>query len=355
LTDELVINQGGEIAVGSRGEGKSGDLEIKTSKLKLTNGGVIRSNAEGAGQGGDVVIVAADSIDISERDGDENRSGILIETFGDGDGGSVLVSTSTLEMDDGLIGTVTHEEAQGDAGDIAVNADRISLIDGGLIASGSFGSGQAGDVTVKATESIQIFGENLEEVRSGVSSETEGRGNAGRIFISAPVLSMVGGEISANTFGQGTGGNIVLKVEKLTTQPHSEFGQSLITASTGGSETADAGTISILATSLEMEDGQIRALSFEDGDAGNIEVQAERIELNGGALITSESFGSGQSGNVTVKATKSIHFAGQDATEISSGVSTNTEGRGKGGRGFISAPVLSMEGGRDQCQHFGHW
>lgn len=73
-------------------------------------------------------------------------------------------------------------------------------------------------MTIAATESFYIVGDRGRlgpNIMSTLSTDTSGRGNAGRLFISAPTLHMDDGRILAHTLGGGNAGDLDVRVERL--------------------------------------------------------------------------------------------------------------------------------------------
>ncbi|HEX2521881.1 MAG TPA: hypothetical protein VHP35_07115, partial [Terriglobia bacterium] len=105
---------------------------------------------------------------------------------------------------------------------------------------------------------------------------------------------------------------------------------------------------------LTMQKGVIGAESERgaSGNAGEVAVQAGRLVLTEGALITASTAGIGQGGNVTVQATDSISIDGHRTDQFPSGnttltngpsgIYTNTYGPGKGGVISVTSPILMI-------------
>ena len=103
---------------------------------------------------------------------------------------------------------------------------------------------------------------------------------------------------------------------------------------------------------LEMTGGVILASSAatSSGNAGNLTVEVGQLVLREGAQIDSSSSGSGQGGTVSVTATDAIAITGQDSAGGRSALSSSALGRdsnaGNAGDLTISAPTLTLDGGR---------
>jgi len=129
-----------------------------------------------------------------------------------------------------------------------------------------------------------VFNPNFEHA-SAIISRTQGAGRGGDITIEAPQIQLLnGGEISALSFGAGNGGHVRLDAENLLR--------------------LDGGNV-LLAT-------QGRGA----GQVGNIDLSAATIEVLRSARIDSSTFGTGDSGAITLNASAQILFdsLGEDRT-----------------------------------------
>ncbi|GBE94063.1 S-layer family protein [Nostoc cycadae] len=199
----------------------------------MQNGGEIRSASFGEGAGGILNIKATDSIDVV---GAANI------------GGESVIST-----------LFTDAQASGKAGNLIINSDRLSVRDGAELSVSSEGSGQAGNLDIKArfvqldnqakliAETASGDGGNitltLNEVlllrRQSLISTTAGTqdagGNGGIINIKAPFIVAIPSEdsnIKANAF-TGNGGQVNITARSIFgIQPRQfETPESDITAS----------------------------------------------------------------------------------------------------------------------------
>ena len=164
---------------------------MNTAQLALARG-VIQSGTSLAPGGGNVTVTATDSIVISDGGGISSQSFSL-------DVGTVTINTPSLLIDTGFISTSTI--GTGRAGDISVNVENLTLSNGGQITSNSsFGaSGNGGDISVVATDSVHISGmlppdfifspfdprQFTLETRSGIFSTSLDVGSGGSISVQA--------------------------------------------------------------------------------------------------------------------------------------------------------------------------
>jgi filamentous hemagglutinin family protein len=80
-------------------------------------------------------------------------------------------------------------------------------------------------------------------------------------------------------------------------------------------------------------------------NAGEIVVRAGRLTLTGGAEISSSTQGEGQGGNITVMASEAVVIAGREQDTKPSGLFSSAQGRGPGGNITVQAPSVELTNG----------
>ena len=298
---------GARIDTGTLGQGNSGSINVDAGNIVLDAGG--RGGRTGIVSFSSENLMAtgnAGEIRVSGRGDVVIRNGALIDssTFGSGQAGTVDVSAGYLIIDRAGnqfftgIGSDT-DEGSGSAGQVTVDARRIELLRGGLISSGSLGSGDSGSLQVTAGD-ILIEG-------SGVASET--------------VLTPSSGIVAASS-GTGNAGSVTIEAGKLVVRDGGQI--SVASANT------NAGQLSVRSgNSIHLDRGSISARAAVDG--GNVAVSAaDRISLSNGSEIVAEAGNDG--GNVTLSDAK---FAILNDSRISANAV-----QGTGGNIQVSTAVL---------------
>ncbi|MFM6098236.1 MAG: filamentous hemagglutinin N-terminal domain-containing protein, partial [Dolichospermum sp.] len=361
-------------------EGNGGSITIDTSTLTLENGGIISASKSGKGNAGDIAIKATQGVTV----GGFLTSGVF--DTGEGNGGSITIDTSTLTLENsgyisastsgkgnagnieiqatqgvtvgGLLTSGVFDTGEGNGGSITIDTSTLTLENGGFISTSTYGKGDAGNIAIKATQGVTIGG----FLSSGVTAK--GEGNSGDITITTPTLNLEnGGIISTSTSGKGNAGNVVIKATQGVT-----VGGSL---SSGVTDTGvgDSGDITIDTSTLTVENGGIiSANTFGKGNAGNIAIKAtqgvnvggfltsavfDTGEGNGGSItidtstltlkndgfISTSTYGKGNAGDIAIEATQGVTIGGF----LSSGV-TDT-GVGDSGDITIDTSTLTVENG----------
>lgn len=300
--DNLMMTNWGNIVTGSMGAGKGGDIAIDVESVELFNGAAIVSSGYYTGDGGDVLINA----------GYVSISGVNPEVFVNNYGQEAM-NPSAIASQAGYF--------TGSAGDVTINAETLELLDGGRLTTETFGDGIGGILTVNADhvnisgfslELLSFHGADLESdvvgYQAGVYSSSHGSGDAGSIHFSVQTFDMSNrGLISAETDGDGLGGNVEILVNTISLTDN-----SLITARGLGS--GDSGFIEIHSSDMFFSENAAVLTSAEEAKGGDIIVSAENITLIDGTLISSESSGTGDAGDIHFSATDTFFLADSAVT-----------------------------------------
>jgi len=457
------INVGGDVQIANAsaidvtgfGAGRSGDIEIQAATLSLTDGSYIANQNFGTGSAGNINLTISGSLTMAGMD--QFGNGSLITTAGSGPDGLINISATDVSMSDSgkislgsptvvamQVGNLTLasgssiETSGGDtipSGDIHITATgSISLLGEGNFATRILnqnnGLGGTGSITIEtgslsltdrahilsettslpgaplttqpkisitAADSVSVSGgsridlsNNLSSVgplninaknislsdQGLISSTTQGPGDAGTINIAAQQnLSLTGGsQINSLTRSSlaGNGGivtivagdTVSLSGNSTAIQTSSLFnspgnaGQVEITANTvnisngallgstsASGATGSAGQVNVLANQITVQNtGSLQTTTAGPGAGGNIQLNANNVTLQSGGTLSASSTGSGNAGTVTIQGTaspaQSVLIDG-----FSTGVFTDTQGTGAGGNILVNANSVTLQNG----------
>ncbi|MBE9039452.1 S-layer family protein [Oscillatoriales cyanobacterium LEGE 11467] len=365
----------------------SGSIHLQASNLELRDASIVLLQNQGDLPGGDITVNLSDSLmAIGLAPERPLPSSLINETVGSGDGGNLEISTQRLIfLDAGQMGTRTFAPGKsgdvivnvsnsvllagfsldlngepfisniltlsnrnsGKLGDIRVSTRQLTIRDGGLVTSFSFGTGDGGNVEVNATESIELFGFNPNFSGSSLSTTSLNAGNAGDVLVNTTRLTLRdGGRVDASSIATGNAGNVTVNTSEFVEVRGTVPNPQLITPSLIGSAanipdpalqeflglppipsgspgnvtintlelrvndgalvtvqndgTGNAGKLSIRAGSIFLDDGGITATTAS-GEGGNLSVQVRNsLQLRNGSQINSEAGGTGNGGNITL-------------------------------------------------------
>jgi large exoprotein involved in heme utilization and adhesion len=280
------------------------------------------------GKGGLITLSAAGTIDLTATDisatvgGGRQPGGSLTlttptltitggslaaETRGAGPAGNIALHVGTLAAQETTLTSSSTETATGDAGTVTIQglggpgtaASRVTLRQSTLRTAAD-GTGAGGAVTVAASEALTLDHATLSAtVHDGL--DTSG-GLRGDLTLRAPVLTLLGPRIEAETTGTRRAGDITLNVGSLMAQ-----GATLTSSSTGAA-TGDAGTVRIqgpggigtTATRVTLT-GSVVATEASVADGGDIQVQAQdTLRLRDSQITTAVRSGQGHGGNILI-------------------------------------------------------
>ena len=267
-------------------DGGAGNITLEADNLTLTGGAQIATNTFGAGKGGTITILASDTVALSggsQNFGEGTGIFAVAEAGSTGRAGDITITAGNIINTQGQVNSSTF--GSGDAGRITLQGPTVRVGDGASIATVTSGDGKGGDVTLKA-QNLTLTGTELigTQVRAGTGPDSAG--DAGNILMDAGNITIAGNVVvGSDTDGSGKGGSVTLKAS-----------DTIRVAGTNGTRLAPVGDPVIAATSG----------IGNDGDAGNIVLEAKNIELAVGARIDSETFGSGKGGTVRVTASDTI-------------------------------------------------
>jgi filamentous hemagglutinin family protein len=318
----------------SNKSGAGGEVTVQAGTLTLTNGATIDVSSLDKGPAGRVTVAASEAIVMvggpdSPR-GDPNPSVIASNTLGSGDAGQVVVSAPAVRLENSRIQAIVDERGTGGGGVVEVQAGTLTLTGGARISASSFGAGQPGRVTVTATEAIRI----AESSEISGRNEGNGTGNA-QVVVTAPTVRLeTGAQIRANAGATSKGGDIEVQVGTLMLTGGARINSSTPGESPGGNVTVTASeAILIVGLPSVRTDGRpsgFVATTAGQGQGGDITVQAPRVELTEGAMISAASTGPGNAGNMTLTVGDTLQMQGHS-------IVTTTASQATGGNIRVTA------------------
>ena len=344
--------------------GNGGNIDITTGSLLVTNGAELNTSTLGHGNAGTVRITASDNVLLDgvgsngnvsgvrssvEQNGLGNAGGVVITTrslsltngaqlaagtFGQGDGGSVKITASdTISLDgvgsNGISTSIFSGVAAGaigQGGGIDITTGSLSLTNGAQLAAGTFGQGDAGTVTITASDTISLDGVGSNNLPTAIQSiVSEGAvGKAGGVIITTGSLAITKGALlNASTLGQedgttdndDTAGNITVEANSIVLN-----NQGIVQANTSSAK----GNITMRSNSLILrENSQIATnAQGENVIGGNISIDADVIAALGNSDISANSVNS-KGGNVTINAQSIFGAQPRTREELQSLLNTN--------------------------------
>lgn len=370
LADTSGINSGGSIQVQGRqvtlddgsvllasplGNGNGGEIFVRATELLAARGVSVDPATQAAlfpsglftdvglnatGRGSNIAI-AAGRLEVT------GGAQISASTVGAGDAGDVTVNASEIFLSgrsdiapSGLFSSVLNTDVTGNGGNIIVTTGNLQAADSGQIVTNTFGIGNAGNIDITA-QSVNLLGSPIVSTSFASAVEVGATGNGGRLTITADSLSIINGaQISVGTAGSGSAGNLLVNAKSIDIAGQVERGRS----------------------------GLFANAIIDTGAGGDIVVNSNRLNVRDGGIISASNFpsaasgdpfGTGSVGNITINAPSilldggriSIDSAGGDRGNINliseliilrngSSISTNALGDATGGNITIDTDFL---------------
>lgn len=216
-TPTAVASNISTIAAGN--QGNSGDITVRTRRLRLQDSGIISTSSISLGDAGNILVEASERIDISG--GLPNLPTSTIASTVDfaplgiqqllglsstprGSSGNVSVSAPIIVVE--KEGTITVANlAEGDAGRLSVNANFLLLNDGAIDAFTT--TGQGGNIDLTVRDVLLMRNDSL------VNATALGKGNGGNLRITSPIIIGLGNSDIVASAVDGDGGNIYIATQ----------------------------------------------------------------------------------------------------------------------------------------------
>jgi filamentous hemagglutinin family protein len=351
-TKALTINGPGLITAETMGTGNGGNINLEGTSINLDSS-TFTVKTSGSGTGGCISLNSSDSInlsngakinaqatktteDIFSKDSSGNP---IIEIAANkgitGDAGNISISANNVTLKDKSIITA-ETQTSGIGGLISVDSNNLNLSGDSQLSTRATSSGNAGAIFLNASTprdlSIAFSGNSLINAATEQSAAGGGQGGQGgtiKLGTSAKNLSVSGqGFITAETKGSGNGGDITLEGRSINVDA------AQLTAQTSG--TGAGGIVRATANSLGLDNkAKLTTQTSSTGKGGEISLLANTISLNRGAIATAETTGSGLGGTINVEADTLNLYS--DGSSGGSQLSTRATSSGNAGAIFLNA------------------
>ena len=358
---ESTLSAGIEEGLGSAGS-QAGDIVLNAvEKVNITSVGQVFNFVlpNAIGNAGNTVVIAP-VLEMS----DGAQMGSVVFDFVNGDAGNVTIDASESVRLEGPSTRITSiifgSNVVGASGNIEIATKALEIFDGAQISSSTSGQGNAGDATIRASQSVRIVGSSSSGLPAGIfTSISPGTtGNGGTLQIDTQVLEVLNGgalfsgmDVGTSRFDgrEGNAGDIVINANEsvrisgrgapaqFSTREGTIRPPSFVNSLTRPESMGNGGDIKVKTPRLEVSDGaQIASATQSEGDAGDIIINGQILEVVGDALLISSTQGEGDAGDILVSATDRIAF--NNSRVLARSASTTNQG----GDIFLATPFLAL-------------
>jgi large exoprotein involved in heme utilization and adhesion len=312
-----------QAAVDASGVG-GGDIQVRGRQLTLIDGSRIESSTLGAQPGGTLSITASDSVELKGRTADKQL-------------GSRLVAQ-------------VYSGASGLGSDLIIRTGRLVVRDGSEIFGGTLGTGNAGSLALRASDSVELIGTTPQEASAILTSVAPGAtGKGGNLTIETRRLTVRdGAQIFAGTQGEGAAGTLTVSaddsIQLIGTAPQRSFLGSALSTSVEPGATGSGGNLTINTGQLNLRNGAVvSSATFGEGVGGSLVILARKVNLIGTSSnnqfpsrISARTTGTQKAGNMSIKTGQLIVRDGAEVT-------VKSRGTGKAGNLEVDARSLHLD------------
>jgi filamentous hemagglutinin family protein len=310
---------GGRIYALTLGNIDGRGIDINAQTFRAEGGTQISTLTRGNGAGGAINIRATDSVELNGIGVDPYRLFV----------GKYLLSGSANPFDPQVL-LITGTSSMGNAGNIAIDTEKLLIDNGAVLASTTFSTGNAGNMTIRARD-FELVGS---VINSGTFAGSTGAG--GDINFEGERLTVSdGAALISISRDRGASGNINIKASESVEVLRTPDGSPVATliGSTAGGVNGQAGDINIETKRLRLSEGS-------------------GISLSSGSVIGNQPLNTtgGPGGNLTIRATESVTVEGisgvlANGSRGPSFISADANAANRGGNMNISTPVLTLRDG----------
>ncbi len=307
--------------------GRAGDVNVRAQNVSFEDGGRITARSDGPGTAGTITLAVSDSIVFSGRAKTGERSGLASTADWAGNPGQIRILSRNADL-------LMHDQASlviqnsavspptSEPGLIEIQVANLDMSTNARIDSSTRGRGDGGRIDITATESVRLDGRTSDALFTGITtlSQPGSSGSAGSVRVETKMLTLTNeAEISARPVGPdatGDAGNLDFVVADTIRLRDSSISTESQRAA-GGNINATFGRL------LELERSEISASVTQGSESGgNVALTSpgtSLITLDQSSVIAQADQGFG--GNILIEASLLLR---DEASQISA--SSNVEG-----------------------------
>ncbi|BAY09010.1 filamentous hemagglutinin N-terminal domain-containing protein [Calothrix sp. NIES-2098] len=277
------------VPVGLQYGNHPGAIQVQGASLQVPNGQTLTLVGGTVNIDGGQLLAPGGQVEL----GGVSASG----TVGLNNDGSLSFPVNVARDDVAIKNDAFVDVSSGGGGSIAITARNFTgtgagtgLRAGIATDSGSVDA-QAGDIDLNTTEAINLDASTVENIVGG-----RGKGNAGNINITANNVSLTNGAYFDTTiYGQGNAGNITITArDAVSFDGAGDFGSGAYSWVNTGAM-GQGGDITITSGSLSLTNGARVSTDMRgQGDGGDISITSGSLSLTNGAYFDTTTYGQGK-------------------------------------------------------------
>jgi filamentous hemagglutinin family protein len=317
--DVLISGSNSGISTSTLGSINGGSIQIRAENLIIVDGAYLETSPYrgSSGNGGNISISTTKSVRLGAPTNGE-ESDIITGSYSMGNSGNISIETGKL-----------------------IQRDGSQILTDNLVTSNFNSTGKLGSIKIVARESVEVSGVATTTFLFGfplptsISSFSTSKQDAGNIDIQTPQFALKDGAVITSGTERSKGGTISItglngrNAASVELIGNSNLGQFLGTENVAGfagvgngsrirsitSDSGNAGSINIKADRVSLQGGsRIDVRTLGSGEGGSIDIQAQTVELSNGGQLISTTQGSGGAGKINVRADNTLNLNSIDAT-----------------------------------------
>lgn len=299
--------------------GKGGDINIQAGEIVIGRGSALHTFSEG-NVSGSITLAATESITVG-GEGELNDAGFV-------PGASIDAESHFGE----------NFEAQG--GSISLTAPEIDILAGSYIGSVAlYAGGIGGNIEIIASERLNISGTE-DDFGPTINSEGAFTAVPGNIFLSAPDVTISNASILSDvSFSNATAGTITIEADNsILLDNYTTLAALTYYGASGGEVHLSAPDITMQNFAQIQTD-----TFGDGGDAGSVFVNGNTLNITSGATIDANSCfcAYGGAGSVYIDV-DTLNIVGTGFINVQTGISSIAYGSGDSGNIEINANEINM-------------
>jgi filamentous hemagglutinin family protein len=200
-TDRLTMRHNANLRSDTQRGGAAGVITIQANHVRVVDDAKITSSTRNQGGLSGRIQITADTVQMSGTTQIKATSRGTAQSAG-----QVMIIADKLQLsDDATVDTSAFADANGDGGEIRIEANTLEMTDRAWLMSSSFNRGQSGPINIKA-DTLILSGQ------SAIVGTTFSQGKGGNVslHVSDRLSITEAAVVTAGTEGQGSGGTVVL-------------------------------------------------------------------------------------------------------------------------------------------------
>jgi filamentous hemagglutinin family protein len=346
---EVIMRPRSALSTSAEQQSQGGNIRVETNNFQLQ--GSVSTSTKGIGKAGDIDVIAPKiTLDEGLFNKKEITRGTISSYTGNSDGkekttgdsGNIRVNAIgadaqiTLKSGAGIANTI-FKDSTGNAGQIIVRSEQLDIQRGSQIIVVTNSNGNAGLIDVKANQLIKLSGglqlgasidsRSPSGILSTIQTAAQGGSSEGIKINTDQLEIMDGAGVISSTLGKGNSGKVEITANTaIFSDKNSQGNSSGVLTSVGLGQIPGGELLKVDSDDARFSITTLNPLviakqdnAAATGNSGNISLNVGNLEILKGAQLVTAIVGQGTAGDVTISADRNIRLVNQAAIRADSG------------------------------------